>query len=413
MPQFNRLWGAGACSGLGAEIGELALPSLALLTLGATAAEASWVRAALLAPFLLLTLWLGVLVDRCRRRPLMLVADIGRGAILALVCVLALFDRLGVPALIVATFGLGTLTVLYQLADFSFVPHIVPERHLIDANAKITATQSAISITGTGVGGTLVQLLTAPFAVAANALGYLASATLIGRIRVHEERPARAGRGRVVAEARAGLRVLRRHRVLRALVAEASVWNLGNEILMLALAVHVLDGAAAGPLVLGIILTCGGAGSFIGSLCSSRLTARHGYGPSLLASLVLGNSAPFLGVLVVLGGPPAVEVPVLCAAFLASGAGSGVANSQSSSIRQLAVPGELRGRVNAGYRLLSWGALSIGALAGGLLTTAAGPLRAAALGALVMAAATLPVLWSPVRRVRAIQDVAAGSTQPG
>ncbi|KAB8185185.1 MFS transporter [Nonomuraea phyllanthi] len=402
---FRYVWGAGALSGLGAEIGELALPSLALITLGATAAEASWVRAAMLAPFLLVTLWFGVIVDRRARRPLMIAADLVRGSVLVLVCLLGLTGRLTVPLLVAATAVLGTMTVLYQLSDFSFLPRIVPERYLVDANAKVAATQSAIQIAGSGVGGALVQALTAPVAVVVNALGYLLSALLIGRVRLAEPRPDTPERRSALAEARTGLRTLVRHRILRTLATEAALWNLGNEVFMLALAVHMLDRSAAGPVVLGLIVTCGGVGAFLGSVSSTWLTGHFGYGRSLLASLVIGNTAPLLGVTVA-ALVPAWAVPALSAAFLLSGAGCGVANSQATSIRQIAVPEEVRGRANAGYRLASWGALSIGALLGGAFTTLLGTVAAEAAGAALMALATLPVALSSVRHVRTIEEVA-------
>ena len=401
---FRKVWGAGALSGLGAEIGELALPALALITLGATAVEASWVRAALLAPFLLLTLWLGVVVDRSSRRPLMIVADLVRGALLIALCTFAVLGWLTIPILVVVAATLGSMTVLFQLANFSFLPDIVSEHQLIDANAKITATDSAISVAGSGVGGVLVQLLTAPLALAVNAIGYLGSAVLIGRVRVTEPRSSIHERHSAFAEAKEGLWVLARHRILRALVAEASAWNFGNEIFILALTVYILKEIPAGPLILGLIVTCGGVGAFLGSMLSATLTARFGYGKALVASLILGNTAPIIGALGAWLHPSGLLVP-LSAAFLLSGIGIGVANSQSTSIRQIAVAPELRGRVNGGYRLLSWGALSVGALLGGVLITTVGIWPAALAGSAVMALATLPVALSPARRVRAIDDV--------
>jgi MFS family permease len=408
---FRLFWGAGALSRLGAEIGEIALPALTLITLGATALEASWVRTATVVPFLLFTLWFGVIVDRGRRRPLMIAADLVRGFILVAVCVLALFGLLSIPILILAAVVVGTMTVLYQLADFSFLPQLVPEDRLIDANAKITATDSAIQTAGVGAGGILVQVLTAPIAIVVNALGYFASALLIGRLRVSEPRIASTTKRSAVAEAKAGLRVLVRHPILRALASEASIWNFGNEIFMLALAVHVLAGMPAGPLILGGIVTCGSVGAFLGSMFSARMTARFGYGRSLLTSLVLGNTAPLIGVLVAVFAPAAI-IPSLCIAFFISGVGIGVANSQATSIRQIAVVPELRGRVNAGYRLASWGALSIGAILGGLLIGILGTMLAATAGAVLMALATLPVALSVVRRVRSIEEVLPEEVEP-
>ncbi|MCS5498097.1 MFS transporter [Cnuibacter physcomitrellae] len=525
---FRRVWSAGAVSGLGAEIGELAVPVLALVTLGASATELSFVRAALLVPYLLLTLWLGVVVDRRRRRPLLVIADLGRGILLAVVCALALLGWLTVPLLIAAAAVLGSLTVLYTLAEFSFVPLVVEEEQLIDANARITAAQSAIGVAGAGAGGALVQVLTAPFALVANAVGYLVSGVLIASVRVVEPLPSRGpagggarprrtarmrpsrGEGRArsrrsahtadgqgagagpertsaaqgapaatapertsaaqgapaataphratavragtgtgpertsaVREARAGVAVILRHRVLRALVGEATLWNLGNEVFMLALSLLVLRTLGLGPGILGLVLMAGGAGAFAGAALSRRLTARFGYGRSLIGSMLAGNAAPLVAIagtcaIVVAGlgtgalagvgasgadaagrvlyGLPTAGITsvvvVLTAGMLVSGIGCGVANSQAVSLRQLAVVPELRGRANAAYRLVSWGALSIGALAGGGLVVLVGEWVAALVGTALMAVATLPVVLSPVRRTRAIEELRP-ATAPG
>lgn len=239
-------------------------------------------------------------------------------------------------------------------------------------------------------------------------------------------------RASAVREARAGMAVIARHRVLRALVGEATLWNLGNEVFMLALSLLVLRTLGLGPGILGLVLMAGGAGAFIGAALSRRLTARFGYGRSLIGSMLAGNAAPLVaiagtcalvaaagGVGAVFGGGSAADavaralagpgltvvVVVLTLGMLVSGAGCGVANSQAVSLRQLAVTPDLRGRANAAYRLVSWGALSIGALAGGGLVVLAGEWVAALLGTALMAVATLPVLLSPVRRMRTIEEV--------
>ncbi|MFG6502848.1 MFS transporter [Microbacterium sp. P05] len=405
LPDFRRIWTAGAFSSLGAEVGELAVPVLALVTLGATASELSFVRVALLAPYLLLTLWLGVVVDRLPRRPLMIAADFGRGMLLLGVCVCAVLGWLTIPVLIAASALLGSLTVLYVIADFSLLPLVVDEPRLIDANARITAAQSAIGVAGAGVGGVLVQVLTAPFALAVNAAGYLVSGVLITRVRVREAARPRAQRASAVSEAKAGLLALARHRVLRALVGEAALWNLGNEVLMLALSLLLLQDREYGPLVLGAVLMTLGVGAFVGSLLSRRLTARFGYGRSLVAALIVGNTAPLAGILAI-NTPGPVGLAALAGAFLLSGVGIGIANSQATSVRQLSVESAMRGRVNAGYRLVSWGALSIGALLGGVLVTALGVWPAAVVGAAIMAIASVPVAVSPVAGMRTLDDAA-------
>lgn len=395
-------------AGIGTEIGELAVPVLAVVTLAASATELSLVRAALLVPYLLLTLWFGVIVDRHPRRPLLIAADLGRGVLLAVVCALALTGWLTIPLLIAAAALLGSLAVLSALAEFSFVPQVVGEDQLIDANARITAAQSAIGVAGAGAGGVLVQVLTAPFALLLNAVGFLASGVLLAGVRVTETVPAHPAEGRAkvsaVREAREGIRVLLHHRALRALLGEATLWNLGNEVFMLALSLLVLRTYGFGAAALGVVLMAGGVGAFAGSLASRRLTARFGYGRSLVVAMLVGNTAP-VAALLAAGSASVWSLVVLAVGFVLSGLGIGVANSQAVSLRQLAVAPGLRGRANAGYRLVSWGALSIGALLGGVLVTALEPWLAGVVGAAVMALATVPVALSPVRRLRAIEEV--------
>lgn len=395
---FRRVWGASTSAALGSEIGELAMPVLALVWLGASAQELSWVRAATFLPYLLLTLWLGVLVDRYRRRPLLIGAETVNGLVLLTVAGLALAGWLTVPVLVVSTFVLGSMSVLHMLADFSFVPQIVTKSQLPDANARITATHSAIGIGGAGVGGALVQALTAPVAVGINGVGRVVAVLLLRRIDTIEE-PPQPAQTSAWTQAKEGMSTLVRHRVVRALATEATLWNLGNELFMLALTVSIISARGDGPLVLGLVLMAGGVGAFTGASLSAKLTRRFGYGHSLIAALLLGNTAPLVGVLLA-RDTSLRSLLILACAFLLSGLGIGVANSQAVTVRQLTVPEHLRGRVNAAYRLLSWGALSVGALLAGLSIQALSTWPTAVIGTALMAISTLPVALSPVRRMR-------------
>ncbi|MFQ6486079.1 MFS transporter [Brachybacterium epidermidis] len=399
---FRRIWGATTASALGNEVGELALPVLALVWLGASAEELSWVRVATFLPYLALTLWIGVLVDRHPRRPLLIGAEAVSACVLLTTAGLALVGSLTIPMLIAAAAVLGSMAVLHMLADFSFVPLVVSREQLADANARITATQSAIGIGGSGVGGALVQWMSAPFAVALNGIGRFVAVALICRVRTPEPTP-EPSTDSTLRQASKGLAALARHRVVRSLAAEATAWNLGNEVLMLALTVAVVQGHPSGPLALGVILMAGGIGAFLGASLSAQLTATFGYGRSLIAAMALGNTAPLLGVLLA-SDTSTRSLVVLGVALLASGVGVGVANSQAVTVRQLTVPEPLRGRVNAAYRMLSWGALAIGALLAGSLVTTWSWWPAAIVGATLMAASTLPVALSPVRGMRDLAD---------
>jgi len=408
---FRRLWRGSAAATLGAEIGEIALPLLALITLSATAAEVSILRIAQFLPFLLATLPVGLLVDRLRhaRLRLMIGADVGRATLLTLAAVAALAGFATMPALYAAVFAVAVCTVVFQVADFAVLPSVVAPHQLVDANGKLSATHSGSEIAGRGLGGVLVQLLSAPVAVLLNALGYVVSALSLSRIRLdpvanaaQEHDPAVPERGPGWREAIQGVGITLRHRYIRPLLGEATTFNVANEAFLLGLLLYAVRDLHLSPAAIGAVFTAGGVGSFLGAWFGSRVTARFGYGRVLLVSLIVGNGAP----LAVLAAPYASGgvLALLAAAFLLMGTGIGVANVHAVSLRQSAVPEEQRGRVNAAYRLISWGAIPIGAALGGLVATQAGPFPAMAIGAAGVCLATIWVAWSGVPRLRTIHD---------
>lgn len=401
VPDFRRLWRASAVSVLGSEMGELALPLLAIITLSASPSEVGLLRSAQFLPFLVATLPLGVLVDRRRRRVLMIGADMGRFGLLAAVPLLVWLGVHQIELLYVLVFAVGCLTVLHNLADFAYLPTLLPQHLIVDANGKLSATQSANAIAGKGVGGVVVDVLTAPVAVLFDALTYLLSAFNLATIDTEEPAPAMADERSALQDAIGGLRFVLSNRILRPLLGEATTFNLFSEVLVLGLLVHTARELDFSPTLIGLIFVAGGLGSFLGSWFGGRLTGRFGYGKVLLATLVMGNTAP---VAIVILNSRHAALTVALAAFWVMGVGIGIANVHTISLRQTAIPDALRGRVNAGYRLVSWGAVPVGATLGGLLATALGPYPAMVVGALGIPLATLWVAFSPIPRLATISD---------
>lgn len=402
---FRWLWTGSAVSMFGSEVAELALPLLALLTLSAGADELATLRAAQFLPFLLATLPIGLLVDRHRRRPLMVGADLGRFTLIALIPLGVWIGFASMGLLYGIVFAVGILTVLYQVADFAFLPSLVRAEQLPDANAKIVATQSAMEIGGRGLGGLLVQALTAPVAVAVNALAYLLSAVSISLVPA-DDPPPPAERRTPWREALEGVKVAVGNRYLRALVGEATTFNLFNEVFMIGLMLYVVRDLGIPAAGLGAILVAGGAGSFAGAWFGTRIAGRWGYGPVLLTTLITGNTAP-VATAAATGSWAGV---LLGAVFFVMGVGIGIANAHAVTVRQVATEPRLRGRVNAAYRLISWGVLPVGAGIGGVVASQAGAYAAMVAGAIGIASATLWVLFSPVPRLRKATD--AGPLPP-
>ena len=405
---FRWLWGSTALSTFGAEIGELALPLLAVLTLSAEPGEVAALRTAQFLPFVLATLPFGLLVDRVRRRPLLIGADAGRFLLVALLPLAVWLGLASIPALCVVVFLVGTLTVLSQVAAFAFIPHVVGADDLPDANARIAATEAAAEIGGRGIAGVAVQVLGAPVTMLANAVGYLASALALSRVRDDERRAARRPGGpggrAALAEVKEGLRTALRNRYVRALLGEATTYNLFNEIFMIGLLLYAVRTLGLAPAALGAVFVAGGVGSFLGAWFGTRWTGRWGYGRVLTLTLAMGNTVPLLALLG--GAAGSWAAALLGAVFFVVGLGVGVANSHAITVRQLATPDELLGRVNSAYRLISWGAIPVGASLGGVITAALGPASAVLVGGLGVAAATLWVVFSPVPRLNRVQDAA-------
>lgn len=401
---FRRLWAGSAVSTFGSEVAELAVPLLAIGVLAATPGELGALRTAQFLPFLLATLPLGMLVDRRRRLPLMVGADVGRFALILVIPIAVWAGFARIELLYVVMFLAGVLTVLYQVADFAFVPEVVMPHQLVDANGKLAAAQSANEIGARGFGGLLVQAASAPVAMLVNAVTYLGSALSLRGITVVEAPRPTASARPSWAEVTAGLREALRNRYVRALLGEATTFNLFNEVFILGLMLFTVREVGLSPVQIGLVFTAGGVGSFLGAWFGSRVTGRFGYGRVLLITLVLGNTAP---VLVALSGTGTVgTLALFCSVFVVMGVGIGIANVHAVTLRQAALPEELRGRVNAAYRLISWGAIPVGATLGGVLAGVTDGRTAMVAGACGMVLATLWVAFSPVRRLASIDEAA-------
>ncbi len=395
---FLKLWAGQTVSQFGSQITVLALPLTAALTLHAGAANMGFLAAASTAPFLLIGLFAGVWVDRLRRRPILIIADIARFALLALIPMLALLDALTLVDLYVIAFLVGILTVFFEVAYQSFLPAVVGRAQLVDGNGKLEMTRSAAQIAGPGAAGALVQLVTAPVAIAVDALSFLVSVLFLGLVRTPEPPPVRAAaRRRVWAEINEGLRAVLDDPILRATMGSAGTVNMFGSLLFAVFVLYAL-GLGIGAGLLGVTFAVGNLGYLCGAFLTRPITHRFGIGPTIIAGLIILTSC---GLLVPLaGGPLIVSVPCLMVAQFARGFGGTLFNINNVSLRQAITPDYLLGRVNATSRFVSTGALTIGSLAGGTLGAVFGLRPTLVIGAVGGLFAVVWVLCSPVRTLR-------------
>ena len=191
-PDFLKLWSAQTISLVGTQISQLAIPLAAILVLDASAFEVAVVGVAEFLPFLLFALPAGVWVDRLPRRPILVIADVGRGVALATIPLFYAFDALTIWQLYAVGFVVGTLTVFFDVAYQSYLPSLVSRDQLVDGNSKLEVSRSAASLAGPGIAGVLVAAITAPYAILVDAISFFVSGGFVAAIRRREPPPERA-----------------------------------------------------------------------------------------------------------------------------------------------------------------------------------------------------------------------------
>ncbi|MEU6947141.1 MFS transporter [Streptomyces sp. NPDC046316] len=392
---FRRYWTGQTVSLVGDQISLIAIPLAAVLVLGADAAEMSWLKTAELLPALLLNLPLGAWADRqAKRRRAMIAADLARAALLLTLPAAYLLDALTLGQLYVVAFGVGALAVLFEACNASLFVALVPPERYVQANSLTNGSRSMAWLAGPSAGGVLVQVLTAPIAMVADALTYLVSAGYLARIRPVEPPPAPVGKGHFTE----GLRWLVRERSMRALFAASGTIQFFNYMFhtLFVLYATVELGLSAG--VLGAVLGAGAVGGLIGAACSGAVVRRFGIGPSIVFGFV-GFTAPLL-LIPLAQGPIALVVALMFTAEFLSCVAVMIVDIAAASYQMAVIPDGIRSRVMGAFRTLNHGFRPVGALAAGVLGTALGlrpTLWIATVGGLF---AVLWLLPSPLARTR-------------
>jgi MFS family permease len=400
---FLRVWTAATISVFGSFVTRIALPFVAILTLGAGPIEVAVLRGLELVAALLVGFVAGAWVDRLRRRPVLIWADLGRAVLLLSIPLGAVGGWLTLPQVFLVAALAAVLTTFFDVADKAYLPTIVPRDELVRANGALAATSSAVEFAAFGVAGFLVNLLTAPIAILLDALSFVVSAIFLGSIRRPEPPPPPAAdREPVMREIAEGLRLVLHDPVLRGLAGGtmglAAMWGIFGATWIL----FVTEELGLDPAVIGVIAALGGFGSLLGALLAARATARFGLGNVVFAAMLF---AAFGNLLIPLApaGMPVVAIALLLGQQLIGDTAVTAFDVTEVSVRQARVGDRQLGRVNATVRVAMVLAQLAATLLGGLVAEALG-LRFAAflapLGALLGAAA---IWFSPVRAMRRIE----------
>ena len=393
---FMKLWSGQTISELGSRITRDGLPLAAVMVLHAGPFEMGILRAVGGAAVLVFGLYAGLWVDRLRRRPIMVLADIGRALCLGAIPVAAFAHRLTMPLLYVITAVAGILTVFFDVAYQTYLPSLVEREKVLEGNSKLAMSSSLAEVLGPGLTGVLVQALTAPVAILFDAISFLVSAASVAAIRKPERPPPVAPSGAPFHEAVAGLKFIRSQPVLRALAGFWACAYFCFGVFGPLYVLYAIRDLGMGPLLLQLAITCGGIANLASGATARRISQRFGLGATLIAaSLVLG-----LGTFLIplAHGSVAVSTTYIVLSQIVCDYSFVIISVHEISLRQTLAPENVLGRVNASMRMLTFGVLPLGALAGGALAAVWGvrtTMFAAAAGS-VLAAGWL--IWSPLRR---------------
>ncbi|MFK4042731.1 MFS transporter [Nonomuraea wenchangensis] len=392
---YRLLWTSRTISITGSEVSKLAIPLTAVTLLTASPTEMGLLTAAAPLPALLFGLQAGAIVDRLvRHRPLMIACELAACAAAASVPLAWLLGLLSVPWLLVVALVIGTAAVLFKSANFSYVAGTVPPTQRVEAMAGLQACHSVASVGGPSLAGLLVQFFTAPLAVLAEAMSFLASALLLRSIRTEERNEPAPSRG-MWHDVTEGLRSVLTHPTLRALLGAGVTINFFAMAYVAVYILYMVNTLGIPKGLIGILIAMGGVGGLVGAWLTTRLTKRYGENRILLVTVIFFPFEVLTAGL--LNGPLWWNVTAMTIVGLMTG-GIVVAFSTCLGVITLReTPQELRGRVNATMTFAVQGVLALGGLAGGIVADHIGLRPVILLCAAGMALTTFWIWLSPLR----------------
>ncbi|HEX5014162.1 MAG TPA: MFS transporter [Candidatus Limnocylindrales bacterium] len=404
-PAFVRVFGAATVSIFGSLVTRTALPFAAILVLGAGAGEVAAIRAFEIVGGVAIGLIAGAWIDRLPRRPVMIAADLGQAACLGSIPVAAIAGVLSISQLVVVAFLASILSTFHNIADNAYLPTVVEREQLVAANSALSASGSVAEVSAFSIGGVLVQVLSAPIAIAVDALSFLVSAAVLASIRRPEVRPTtREARRHIVAEIVDGLRPIGRSPILRTVIIAGSgahlLWGAFGAVYL----VFATEELGLGPATIGLIAAVGGISSLAGALIATRTTRRVGVGPAILLGLTaftVGNALIPLAP----AGSAMLAIAFLVGQQLIGDIGATLEEITELSLIQQVVPNEVLGRVNSTYDFLTHLALLAGTVGAGVIGEWFGLRQALFFGLLGGVAAIVFVWFSPLRTLRTVELV--------
>lgn len=399
---FLKLWSAHSLASLSSNVTTLALPLIAALTLHASPLEMGLLGTMATLPNLVVGLFAGTWADRVKRRPTLIAAHVVRALLLLSIPMTLGLGIMSIWQLYTVLFLFGVCTTFFDVAQIAYLPSLVGRERLLAANSQLTASSSAMMAIGPGLAGVLIQLLTAPLAILADAGTLLVSAGLVTKIKTLEP-PLAAGHRRSIWQTIGeGLKPLYTHPLLRSVAGSSMIYLFFSSLMLAVYVLYATRELGLSPADLGVIFGSGGAGAVLGAGLAVRVTSSLGLGSTMIGANLVGGL--FLLLVPLAGAAPTMTtaVSLLSVAQGVSQLMGAVFYVNQTSLLQNLAPEHLLGRMVASHRFLTMGIIPLGSLLGGVLGQTLGLQPTLLIGALGM---LLPVVWlgfSPLRSVRTL-----------
>ena len=399
---FLRLWSAQSVSAFGARITRTCVPLAAVLTIHASPASLGLLTALALGPGTIVGLFAGGFVDRSRRRHILIASDLLRAAILLTIPIAAWLHMLAMPQLILVAAVAGGLTVLFDIADHAYLPSLIGTAHLVEGNTKLNVTDSVAEIGGPALAGVLVQLLTAPIAIAANAVTYVVSALFLSQIASRETIAAPDAEGASWRrDLSTGAAAVFRNRLVQPLFWMEATTPLFGSFFMLYVPFAIRD-LHLTPTMLGVTIGVGGIGAMAGAAIAAPISRWLGLGPAIVATS-FGGSAFTLLVPLASGGP-AMATAMLMTAQFGGDALLVVTIILAASLRQTVLPNDILGRVAAVFKAAGGVCGVTGALTAGAFASFVGVRETLLIAAIGYFLAPAIALLSPLKTLKSLRN---------
>lgn len=399
---FGRLWAAQAVSAVGSRITRTALPIVAISSLGASATAVAVLSAMTMAPGVLIALFAAGAIDRARKRPLLILMDVVRAALLVTLPIAAVFGVLTMVHLIIVAALTGAATAIFVIAKSAYLPRLVAVEQLVEGNTKLQTTEAVAEVAGPSIAGFLIQAVTAPIAIVVDALGFLWSAWWLRRIEAGEETAPSGEADHPLTDIVQGWQACRSHPIVFALLAAEAGFGLFAGFFAAVYMVYTLRTLGLDEATVGVIIGVGGIGALWGAWVAAPMTRAFGYGRAVVVSLGLWIVATIL--VPAAEGQGALTVPFLVGQQLIGDGFLSAFMILAVSVRQTALDQDVQARAGATFQVVGGLALPIGALIAGPLADVVGT---GAVLWIAIAGALIPLVilaWSPLWTLQTLAE---------